>query len=378
MRSLHDTKGPGVIIFLEHDGRGRGAFGLLKDLNERFLWSEGKIVCAHPNDPSSSNDLCLANDQRDYGVVRRIVNLLGIQNPQYLTENKEKQRQLAADYVESIKPIDKDIELYNRLQAEKIIRHANKEWERLWETVDENKKLLQAEGCPLFHKLGQAPLPTKYGDWTLAAYGDYTSGEVHYALAFGELRDCLDGKELYPVRLHSSCLTNERFHATNCECRLELHETMDRIQKAGKGVIVYLQQEGRGTGVFGKLHQLNAMFSHEDGVVKRNRNEQGALITTVEAYEAHGFPPEARDFEVAAQILSDLGVCRVALQSNNPTKAAGLTSRGIEVTCLDPLIFLEEVRQSELLRDELFNKFDKLGHEGLRNLFESTSPPGHP
>jgi 3,4-dihydroxy 2-butanone 4-phosphate synthase/GTP cyclohydrolase II len=258
--------------------------------------------------------------------------------------------------------------MYYKLQAQAIIREGNEEWKMPWAAIEHNKRLLQANNHPIVMRLGQGPLKTSFGDWTMVAYGDYTSGEVHIALVYGDLKDALDGTEVYPTRVHSSCQTNEKFHAKNCECRAELHETMDRIRQEGKGIILYLQQEGRGNGVYGKMFQLEAMFGWEGGKIVQNTDDSGAPVTTVKGYEQHGFHGEIRDFTVAGAMLQDLGVKRVEHHSNNPRKKAGLEQNGIEVVGVRNLHFPDMVANNPILQHDLRDKQQGLGHD-FRGLF---------
>src|SRR6266581_4404885 len=138
-------------------------------------------------------------------------------------------------------------------------------WRLPWISEPGIKDMLRQEELPLVEKLGEAPLPTDFGDWTYMAYGDYTSGAHHKLLVFGDFNDgSLGDGENVLVRMHSSCRTNETYHAINCECRKELHQAMSLIQQEGRGAIIYLEQEGRGTGISGKLAQLNGMFGWDD------------------------------------------------------------------------------------------------------------------
>lgn len=369
MKAIHEDGKPAAIIFLDHDGRGNGMQGLLGDLNRLYCWSpEGQIISRGESPGSTELDSEVgprSQDKRDYHAARRILKELGITDPLVPTTNFEKLRQLHSSYQEVHSGCPEDERPFRLLEVQKLLIEQNLEWKQLWMSIEKNKRLLLGAKHSPIEKIGHAPLPTEYGDWTIVAYGDYTSGEVHLALVYGELQDTLDSEHTYPVRVHSSCQTNERLHAINCECRAELHETMRQIQAEGRGVIIYLQQEGRGTGVFGKLHQLGAMFKWEGNSIKQQTTEDGRKVTTTTAYKMHNFPEEIRDFTVGALMLKDIGVKKVIAYSNNGRKAAALEEHGIAVVGHRALIFPELVASNEVLRHDLKDKRDTLGHHGL-------------
>ncbi|MEY4701200.1 MAG: hypothetical protein RL326_1387 [Pseudomonadota bacterium] len=366
MKSVHAQGGPGVIVYLDHDGRGNGMQKFLDELKSKFFWNtDGALESWKESGiPEEHHPAGVTlEDQRDYHAARRIIQFLKIPKVNIISENETKRAELSPNFEEDAHICPQGEEKYHQLKAQAIIREGNEEWKMPWAAIEHNKKLLQAHDHPIVMRLGQGPLKTSYGDWTMIAYGDYTSGEVHIALVFGDLRDSLDGTEVYPTRVHSSCQTNEKFHAQNCECRAELHETMDRIRQEGKGIILYLQQEGRGNGVYGKMFQLEAMFGWEDGKIVQNIDETGEPVTTVKAYEQHKFHGEIRDFTVAGAMLQDLGVKRVEHHSNNPRKKAGLESNGIEVVGVRNLYFPDMVENNPILRHDLKDKQRGLGHD---------------
>ncbi len=155
-------------------------------------------------------------------------------------------------------------------------------------------------------------LPTVYGDFQLHAYRQTTTGEEHLALVKGTW----DPAEPVLVRVHSSCVTGDIFGSCRCDCGPQLHAAMERIEQEGRGVIVYMQQEGRGIGLMNKLKAYKLQ-------------EQGA--DTVEANLMLGFEMDARDYGVGAQILHELGVRKMRLMTNNPRKRTGLVGYGLEI-----------------------------------------------
>jgi len=233
-------------------------------------------------------------------------------------------------------------------------------WEQPWIAIAWMKSLLQKEGEQLIFELGRAPLPTEFGDWTYLCFGDKTSGEHHELLVMGNLpQGFSESGENILVRLHSACRTNEIYHAVNCECRKELHLAMQLIQQEGSGVIVYLDQEGRGTGMKGKLAQLNGMFEWQQGRIQQRRDARtGERIDTDRAYKEAGYPSEVRDFTVAAQMLQHIGVRSVRLLTNNPGKIAGLQENGIAVTPVGIHIRPD----NEIIASDLRSKAENLGH----------------
>ena len=183
-------------------------------------------------------------------------------------------------------------------------------------------------------------MPTDYGDFHLIAYRQKDSGEEHLALVKGTWK----ADEPVLVRMHSSCLTGDVFGSRRCDCGPQLHAAMAMIQREGKGVVVYMQQEGRGIGLLNKLKAYKLQ-------------EQGA--DTVEANLMLGFQMDARDYGVGAQILHDLGVRKIRLITNNPNKRSGLLGYGLQITENVPV----QVPPNEHNRKYLLTKKLKMGHE---------------
>lgn len=180
--------------------------------------------------------------------------------------------------------------------------------------------------------IGRAPFKTTgFGDWTISVYGDRTLGTTHYVLTYGNLEENpFTEDEEVVVRIHSACWTGEKIEATNCDCKEQLAFAMSKIQERGRGVIIYLDQEGRGNGIHGKMWQLDAMFDFEgDRIVPKYKN--GGAVDTVEAFRMHGYPAECRNFSIAAEILDELGIKRVILLSNNPLKITQASKKGVTV-----------------------------------------------
>jgi len=182
-------------------------------------------------------------------------------------------------------------------------------------------------------------MPTEYGDFELIAFTQTNTGQQHLALVKGTW----DADEPVLTRVHSSCLTGDIFGSCRCECGPQLHASMKKIQEEGKGVIVYINQEGRGIGL---LNKLKAYKLQEEG------------FDTVEANLKLGFKMDERDYGVGAQILRNLNVHKMRLMSNNPTKRAGLIGYGLEIVENIPII-IESNPHNEIY---LQTKKDKMGH----------------
>ncbi len=182
-------------------------------------------------------------------------------------------------------------------------------------------------------------MPTQWGDFELVAYHETTTGQEHLALVKGEWQP----NEPVLVRVHSSCLTGDIFGSCRCDCGPQLHKSMEMIEKEGKGVIVYMNQEGRGIGLLNKLKAYKLQ-------------EQGR--DTVEANEDLGFKMDERDYGVGAQILRDLGLSKIKLLSNNPKKRAGLIGYGLEI--IENIAI--EIKSNEHNQFYLQTKRDKMGH----------------
>lgn len=183
-------------------------------------------------------------------------------------------------------------------------------------------------------------LPTKLGNFDLYAYKQTTTGQEHLALVKGEW----EKDEAVLVRVHSSCLTGDIFGSCRCDCGPQLEKAMEMVEKEGKGVIVYMNQEGRGIGL---LNKLKAYKLQEEG------------RDTVEANLELGFKMDERDYGVGAQILRDLGISKIKLLTNNPTKRAGLIGYGLEIVENIAL----EIESNEHNKLYLQTKKNKMGHD---------------
>jgi 3,4-dihydroxy 2-butanone 4-phosphate synthase/GTP cyclohydrolase II len=191
----------------------------------------------------------------------------------------------------------------------------------------------------LVHRVAEARLPTPFGEWRIVGYRNDVDAHEHVALVHG---DVVGGEEVL-VRMHSRCLTGDVFHSKRCDCGWQLDRAMELIEKAGRGVVVYLDQEGRGIGLLNKLKA----YALQD---------QGA--DTVEANERLGFKPDLRDYGIGAQILLDLGLRSIRVLTNNPKKLVGLEGYGLRV---GDGVRLEAPSNSENA-GYLSTKRSKLGH----------------
>ena len=192
---------------------------------------------------------------------------------------------------------------------------------------------------PLLREAAIAKLPTEFGDFEIHAYEELSNGKEHVALVLGDIGD---GHALL-VRVHSSCLTGDVFHSSRCDCGPQLHTAMERITAEGRGVILYLNQEGRGIGLANKIR---AYALQDEG------------YDTVEANERLGFDADQREYGLGVRILSHLGVRSMRLLTNNPRKRSGVETHGMSVSELLPI----EIPASEFTRRYLQTKKEKLGH----------------
>ncbi len=192
-------------------------------------------------------------------------------------------------------------------------------------------------------------LPTEFGEFTAVAFREKLTGKTHVALVKGDV----EGAENVLVRVHSECLTGDVFHSLRCDCGEQLEQALAQIEAEGRGVLLYMAQEGRGIGL---LNKLRAYELQERG------------LDTVEANLELGFPADARDWGIGNQVLADLGLTTIRILTNNPKKLTGLDGFGLTVTEQVPI----EVPPNAENRGYLAAKRDKLGHrlhhQDLKNL----------
>ncbi|HET7710481.1 MAG TPA: GTP cyclohydrolase II, partial [Thermoanaerobaculia bacterium] len=189
------------------------------------------------------------------------------------------------------------------------------------------------------HCLASPRLPTDFGEFRVHAYKSDISGEEHVALVMGEIRE----EDEILVRVHSSCLTGDIFHSSRCDCGDQLERALELIAKEGKGVVLYLLQEGRGIGLINKLKAYELQDEGHD---------------TIEANAKLGFAPDIRDYGTGSQILRDLGVRKMRLLTNNPAKFVAIEGFGLQIVERVPL----EIAPSHTTRRYLEVKKKKLGH----------------
>jgi len=188
-------------------------------------------------------------------------------------------------------------------------------------------------------------MPTEWGHFDLIAYSNVETGDTHLALVKGRW----EPDEPVLTRVHSSCVTGDIFGSCRCDCGGQLHRSMQMVEKEGKGVVLYMFQEGRGIGLLNKLKAYKLQEMGRD---------------TVEANLELGLPMDARDYGMGAQILRDLGVHKLRLISNNPKKRAGLLGYGLEIVETVPIEMLPNPHNERYLT----TKRDKMGHEILQGL----------
>jgi len=195
----------------------------------------------------------------------------------------------------------------------------------------------------LIEEMVRVDMPTRYGHFKLIAFREKGTDNEHMALIKGEW----DKEEPVLVRVHSSCFTGDILSSMRCDCGEQLHAAMQMVEREGKGVILYMNQEGRGIGL---LNKLRAYKLQENG------------LDTVEANLHLGFPMDKRDYGIGAQILRYLGITKLRLLSNNPKKRAGLLGYGLEIVEAVPI----EIKPNPHNEKYLITKRDKLGHEILK------------
>ena len=193
------------------------------------------------------------------------------------------------------------------------------------------EKLVEREQC--------VRMPTDYGDFDLYLYRSLTDGAHHLALVRGKI----DPKQPVLVRVHSECLTGDVFGSRRCDCGSQLHQAMRQIAQHGTGILLYMRQEGRGIGLPAKIH---AYKLQEDG------------LDTVQANRKLGFPTDLREYGLGAQILSDLGVRKIRLMTNNPRKVVGLSGHGLQIAARVPIKSVPHAENERYLK----TKKRKMGH----------------
>jgi 3,4-dihydroxy 2-butanone 4-phosphate synthase/GTP cyclohydrolase II len=248
-------------------------------------------------------------------------------------------------------------------------------WLRPWDVVETNKKYLRKIDESLVVRLGSCPLPIRLHKqiplrkqqlkklnvevkdetgsillekevvYRMVVYGDKTTGAEHVAVI-----KTIGDRKAVPIRIHSSCLTSETFHASNCECHEQLELALQIIEKESYGGIIWLHQEGRGNGLAAKARQLTIMI------------EEG--LPTTDAFEKAGYPKEQRDYSAAADILHDLRIKSVRLITNNPDKIKQIQEAGIKVIERIPC---EITPFNDFVKNDLRAKKRQLGHK-LKNV----------
>lgn len=191
----------------------------------------------------------------------------------------------------------------------------------------------------LVERVTEADMPTKYGNFRAYGYVSKITGEHHVALVKGDI----SGDEPVLCRVHSECLTGDAFGSLRCDCGEQLAEAMRRIEKAGRGVLLYMRQEGRGIGLINKLRAYNL---------------QDKGMDTVEANIALGFKADLREYGTGASILAHLGIKKLILMTNNPLKISGLEGYGIEIVGREPI----EMTCNEKNELYMYTKYKKMGH----------------
>ncbi len=198
----------------------------------------------------------------------------------------------------------------------------------------------------LVEKVVAAHLPTAYGDFQVLGYRSLVDDKHHVALVKGEVAGVSD----VLVRVHSECLTGDVFHSLRCDCGEQLEAALAMIEREGRGVLLYLSQEGRGIGL---LNKLRAYRLQEDG------------LDTVEANERLGLPADLRDYGIGAQILADLGLSSIRILTNNPKKIKGLEGYGLSVSAQIPIEPAPNVHNAAYLRTKAERMGHTLHHQGL-------------
>jgi 3,4-dihydroxy 2-butanone 4-phosphate synthase / GTP cyclohydrolase II len=191
----------------------------------------------------------------------------------------------------------------------------------------------------LMEKVVEVTLPTEYGDFRLHLYENKVDSKEHIALTKGDISN----GEPVLVRVHSECFTGDTLGSLRCDCQDQLHAALMMVENEGRGVVIYMRQEGRGIGLANKLRAYKLQEEGKD---------------TVEANEALGFKADLRDYGLGAQILADLGIRKMRLMTNNPKKVVGLSSYGLEIVERVPIEVPANMRNAGYLE----TKRVKLGH----------------
>ncbi len=200
----------------------------------------------------------------------------------------------------------------------------------------------------LVERAVEIALPTRYGDFSLTAYEERLTGDVHLALTKGAWTE----DEPVLVRVHSQCVTGDIFGSKRCDCGDQLARAMQHVEAEGRGVVLYMKQEGRGIGLLNKLRAYK--LQEKEG------------MDTVEANEALGFDMDLRDYGIGCQILRDLGIRKLRLMTNNPTKRVGLSGYGLEIAERVPI----EIAPNSVNAHYLKTKRDRMGHLILEEMSE--------
>ncbi len=219
-----------------------------------------------------------------------------------------------------------------------LLEYAKKHTLKIISIADLIKKRRMTE--KLVMKSAEAKLPTAFGEFKIAVYENTIDQYQHVALIKGEI---LGDDEPVLVRVHSECLTGDTFHSLKCDCGEQLDAALQKISEEGRGVVLYLRQEGRGIGLLNKIRAYELQDAGKD---------------TVEANTLLGFPQDAREYGIGAQILYDIGVRKMKLLTNNPKKLVGLNGYGLEIIERLPL----SVKANEANEFYLKTKKEKMGH----------------